>query len=570
MRFRHKIFTLEQTRHQIKMTVVFAVIMAVGFSAWGFSLYQYGNLLQQGHVAYFMSVTVIGIIVCLIHLPIAALSLISTVVVMFVVFFVSSGQSVFIAISINFFLVCVVLIFVALSYYRAFSGIIFSKLAFEKKHLEAQQLNLQNEKLANEDGLTKLANRRSFFKQLADTIESHKSTTEPKRFVICLLDLDGFKPVNDLHGHAAGDRVLIEISYRLTKAFKEPGVLARIGGDEFAILIDLPLTNSEIKSFSERLSESVRAPFTMRTGLAQITVSCGFAIFPDVGSTPELLMDRADFALYHAKEYKRGSSVIFSSKHEQLIKQDAQIELALRQALINNELKLYYQPIVDGKSGKIIGLEALARWHHDTLGDITPGQFIPIAEKMGCICEITTILFKKAVVDAANWPDEIFLSFNLSALDIANSRGLKKLCNIISAYNIAPVRIQFEITETAVMFDLDACASTLQSLQEKGYKIALDDFGSGYSSLGYIHKLSFDKLKIDRSFINSLTDDPHSQGMIKTILEMCHNLEVDCIAEGVESKQQREILLALGCEHMQGYYFCHPKSLSEINIYSEI
>ncbi len=561
IRFRHQKFTLEQAQHQIKMTVLFAFIMAVAFSAWGFSLYRYGNLLQQGHVAYFMSVTVIGIIVCLIHLPAAALTLISTVVVAFVLFFVSSGNSIFIAISINFFLVCIVLIFVALSYYRAFSGIIYSKLAFEKKHQEAQQLNFQNEKLANEDGLTKLANRRSFFKRLTDTIENHNSNDIPRRFIVCLLDLDGFKPINDLHGHTAGDKVLIEVSHRLAATIKEPGVLARIGGDEFAIIIDLPLTEDEIKSFGERLSESIRIHFKMRTGIAQISVSCGFSIFPDAGSTPELLMDRADFALYHAKEFKRGSSVIFSAEHEQLIKRDAQIEQALRGALLENELQLYYQPIVNGSTGETIGLEALARWHHKTLGKIPPDQFIPIAEKMGCICEITSILLEKAVVDATDWPDNVFLSFNLSALDITNSQSLKNILNIIKAHHISSHKIQFEITETAIMNDLSTCAKIINTLQQSGFKIALDDFGSGYSSLGYIHKLSFDKLKIDRCFITSLTNDPRSQRMTKTILEMCHNLEVDCIAEGVETKEQKDILLNLGCINMQGYYFSRPKPL---------
>lgn len=565
--FRHITFTLEEAEHQINMTILFAIVLGIGFIIWGFSLYAYGDLLHKSHVAYFLSITVVGIIVCLIHLPAAALSLTAVTVVSFVIFFVSSGNPVFIAIAVNFLLVSIVLVWVVISYYRAFSGIIYSRIALEKEHHATELLNNKNERLANEDGLTKLANRRSFFSHLAKLIDDDNSLQDEGReqFVVGLIDLDGFKPVNDIYGHAAGDRVLVDVGKRLTKVLNGTGVLARLGGDEFGIIIDKPLTKLEIKNLSTRFSTAIQEPFQMRSGTAQVSGSCGFAIYPDAGTTPEQLMDRADFALYHAKENNRGSSVIFSSVHEQFIKKEAQIEQALKLAVEQDELQLYYQPIIDGWEENIVGYEALARWDHEVLGSIEPDKFIPMAEKMGIISDISTALFEKAVADVLGWPENIYLSFNLSALDVTRTGVVERFYNIAKKHMVNANRIQFEITETAVVQDLGVCQKTLEDFRGLGFKITIDDFGSGYSSLGHIHKLSFDKLKIDPSFIHDIAVSERGLSMIKTILEMCKNLEIECAAEGIETLDQKSQLLSLGCTEMQGFYFSKPKPMSDIH-----
>lgn len=566
LRFRSKPFDLQHAQHQLKMTVLFAVIVGVIFSAWGISLYSYGDMAQKGHVTYFMSITVIGVIVCLINLPLAALSIIATVGTTFVVFFVSTGNPVFVAISINFALVSGVLILVTFSYFRAFSEVVESRQQLNKKHTETQRLNRQNEQLANQDGLTQLANRRSFLSHLSKLIEKRQSgsTGNGDSFVVGLIDLDGFKPVNDVHGHAAGDRVLWDVGVRLKKILDDDALLARMGGDEYAIIINKALSRSDINELSEKITSAIKEPFSMRTGIAQVSGSCGFAIYPDAGNSSEQLMERADFALYHAKKHDRGSSVIFSSEHEKLIKQKSKIEQALIQAIANEDINLHYQAIVDGKTKKVIAMEALARWQHNELGFVPPDQFIPLAEKMGTICDISISLFKKAVRDASTWPKDIYLSFNLSAFDIANETTINKLVKILEAENLPSSRIQFEITETSMMRDLEVCAKTTEHLRNEGFKVAIDDFGSGYSSLGYIHKFYFDNLKIDRTFINEMITDSRSQGVVKTILELCINLGVNCIAEGIETEEQKELLLSLGCNQMQGYLFCKPAPLNEI------
>ena len=561
--FRHKTFSFKQARHQIQMTVLFSVLMGIGFTFWGLELYGYGNLELKAHIAYFMSITVIGVLVCLIHLPVAVWTTSITVGLPFIGFFAFSKEPVFIAIALNFLMVLASLIPITLSYYRAFSKVIDAKHELEQQHQKTQRLNSQNELLANQDGLTKLANRRSFAAYLNKKLADNQNGD---CFIVGLIDLDGFKPVNDIHGHAAGDRVLTEVSLRLQKLLDQNGMLARIGGDEFALVIDHSASHDDIQALGKRITETLQIPFVMRTGLVQISGCCGFAIFPDAGSSADELMDRADFALYQAKSSARGSSIIFSQEHERLIRQKSQLELALNQSVKNQQMTLHYQPIVDAKSGKIIGLEALARWFHAELGQVSPDKFIPIAEKNGVVTDITLYLFEQAVVALKQWPEPLFLSFNLSVHDVINLSTLSQLKNILDKHQVAAQRVQFEITETTMMTDLDHCSLITKKLQQQGFKIALDDFGSGYSSLSYIHKLAFDNLKIDRSFVENLQQDQRSRGVVKTILELCTSFNVSCTVEGVETLEQKELLLTLGCTQMQGYYFYRPAPITQFTL----
>ncbi|MGJ8679989.1 putative bifunctional diguanylate cyclase/phosphodiesterase [Paraglaciecola sp.] len=558
--FRNSDFSLKQARHQIRITVIFAALMGIVFSIWSYSLYSYGGLALQTHVVYYISITVIGIIICLIHLPAAAWSTSITVGLPFVIFVIYSGHPVFVAIASNFTLVVLVLLKITQSYYRSFSSAIDAKQQIERQHRHTKKLNIQNELLANQDGLTKLANRRSFANYLNAKLSD---TTKNKNFIVGLIDLDGFKPVNDIHGHAAGDRVLTEVSNRLKKLLNTDAMLARIGGDEFAVVLDFDNDNEQIQNLGKKITASLQTPFKMRTGLVQISGSCGFAVYPNAGQTAEKLMDRADFALYEAKNHARGSSVIFSEKHEQLIRKKSLIELALGQSVKKEQIKIFYQPIVNGKTGEIVGFESLARWFHPELGQTPPEQFIVTAEKMGMVTEITLYLFELAIQDLRSWPSHIYLSFNLSVHDVINRETLKQLSTILKKYQLPTNRVQFEITETTIMSDLEHCSNITRELQQEGYAVALDDFGSGYSSLSYIHKLAFDTLKIDRSFVHNLQHNARSRGVVKTILELGSSFEVRCIVEGVETEEQKNLLLELGCQNMQGYYFYKPAPIKE-------
>lgn len=561
--YKHKTFTLAQAKQQIKLTVLFSILMGIGFSLWCFLLYDYGDVSLRAHIAYYMSVTVIGIIVCLIHLPAAVWSTTITVGLPFVLFFGASGQPIFVAIAFNFTTVVCVLVLLALSYYRAFSNVVKAKQDLQEQHEHTQRLNAQNELLANQDGLTKLANRRSFANYLSQKLNE---LGKNQSFIVGLIDLDGFKPVNDIHGHAAGDRVLMEVSQRLTRVLKGDCMLARIGGDEFALVIDHSASHSEVEAFGNNITKVLDQPFVMRTGLVQISGSCGFAIYPEAGDTVDELMERADFALYQAKTAARGSTVIFSAEHERLIRQKSKLELALNQSVKNKELTLHYQPIVNGETGELLGLEALARWNNPELGQVSPTEFIAVAEKTGMVTEITLGLFEQAVCDLKVWPANLYLSFNLSVHDVINNKTLLELKRIIDFHDVPSNRIQFEITETTMMSDLELCSETTKNLQAQGFMIALDDFGSGYSSLSYIHKLAFDNLKIDRSFVDNLLQDQRSQGVVKTILELCTSFNVSCTVEGVETQEQKDLLLTLGCKNMQGYHFYRPAPIEQFDL----
>jgi len=267
-----------------------------------------------------------------------------------------------------------------------------------------------------------------------------------------------------------------------------------------------------------------------------------------------------------AKSEARGSTVIFTAEHERLIRQKSKLELALNQSVKNKELSLHYQPIVNGQTEQLLGLEALARWDNPELGHISPTEFIAVAEKTGMVTEITLGLFEQAVCDLKLWPEHLYLSFNLSVHDVISHKTLLELKRIVDFHGIPSKRIQFEITETTMMSDLDLCSATTKKLQAQGFMIALDDFGSGYSSLSYIHKLAFDNLKIDSSFVANLLHDQRSQGVVKTILELCISFNVSCTVEGVETQEQKDLLLTLGCNNMQGYYFYRPAPIEQFDL----
>ncbi|MDU0353093.1 EAL domain-containing protein [Paraglaciecola aquimarina] len=564
--YRNNEFTLRQAIHQIRMTVFFAGLMGIAFSIWAYTLYSYGGVELRAHVAYFMSITAIGVIVCLIHLPAATWAIGLTVGIPFISFFVYTGHPIFLAIANNFGLVLVALVMITRSYYRAFSSVIDANQQLEQQHLNTKKLNEQNELLANQDGLTKLANRRSFANYLNDKLSKKQIK---QSFIVGLIDLDGFKPVNDIHGHAAGDRVLTEVSTRLRELFCANSMIARIGGDEFAFVMEHDADYSKIKQLGQKITETLQLPFQMRTGLVQISGSCGFAIYPEAGHSAEELMDRADFALYEAKNSARGSSIIFSEEHESLIRKKSEVELALTQSIKQEQICIHYQPIVDGQTGEILGFESLARWFHPELGKIPPDQFIMIAEKNGMITQITLHLFELAIQNLKQWPEPLYLSFNLSANDVINRATLAKLTGILDKHHVQANRVQFEITETTMMADLEQCSHITREMQKQGFLVALDDFGSGYSSLSYLHKLAFDTLKIDRSFVNNIQQNQRSRGVIKTILELCSSFEVQCTAEGVETAAQRDLLLELGCKNMQGYYFYRPAAIESFELTSQ-
>ena len=534
---------------------VLAAAIAVLFTAWAITMFGYGDPYQKGHVAYFISITVVGCIFCLVNFPPAAMLVVVIVLGTFVMFFGLSGNEVYVAIAVNMALVSVMIIQIIRSFYSNFAGLIDTQLDLEDQHQTTIELSRQNEALALIDALTGLSNRRAFFAMLEQTVAQAGPNDQ---FAVAMIDLDGFKPVNDVHGHPIGDELLIQAGMRLRRILGDETLLARLGGDEFGVILTKGRDAIELIELGCELCKALNRPFVLSNITVQVSASLGFATYPSVARNSNGLFERADFALYHAKKNCPGEPVLFAAHHETLIRHDSQIEQALRKADLSRELSLHYQPVFNIKTGRVNSIEALARWDSETMGRVSPATFFPVAEKTGQVSFLTRVLFEKLLEDMAGWSGSVQVSFNLSARDIVLSDTVEWLIEQITHKNIDPARLTFEVTETAFLRDFAAARTSIRYLRQHGARVALDDFGIGYSSLRYVHELEFDALKVDRSFITPLANNERSRRIVKTVVDMCANLDIDCVLEGIETESQRDAVMALGGRLMQGYFFARP------------
>lgn len=548
--------TDRQIAVRMRNTVVLVVLFGIAFTIWGLSLYPYGGAYERVHVAFYMSVSVIACIFCLMHMRMAALLLTGIVLGPFVVFFLLTANPVLVAIAINVLFVAVAMVKVLLTYYRDFADLVNAQSVLEDKQQQLLTLNNENQRLANVDSLTGLPNRRQFLGQLAGRFEH--GCPDGHRFAVGIVDLDGFKQVNDLHGHRAGDSLLEQVGRRLAEFESDALQIARLGGDEFGLLFAQGTAHDELIAASAAICDALRKPYVLAQATVRVSATVGVALFPEAGRTAEQLFERADYALYHAKAHRRGQATVFSQQHESTIRQLGEIEQALRQADLEREMTLHFQPIIDVETGAIVAYEALARWHSSTLGPIAPDVFIRIAEKSDLIHELTDVLLRKALSFMARSDSRIGVSFNLSARDLASPDAVERVRQIVRQSHVDAARLTFEVTETAVIENFAKGRAALSHLSALGAKIALDDFGTGYSSLHCIHQLPLNSVKVDRSFVQEIEHDTLAQGIVRGIVELCRNLGLSCVIEGVETARQAEVLAQLGCRLMQGYHFGKP------------
>lgn len=541
---------------RLQNTLRLAALFGAAFTVWGLLLYPYGDAYAQCHVAFYMSITVSGCIFCLMHMRAAALLMTCIVVVPFTLFFLMSRNVVLIAIAINMVLVAVVMIVILLIYYRHFADLVESQRKLLIKQAETERLSTENFRLANLDGLTRLPNRRRFFADL-DKLFLVGDALHPG-IAVGVLDLDGFKPINDLYGHHFGDRLLEEVGRRLA-SLSSPGMTAaRVGGDEFGLLFSGDVSHARLLDLGTAICATLQRPYELGDCTARLTASLGVAVFPDAGTTAIELSERADYALSFAKNHRRGGMAVFSSEHETQIRRFNEIEQALKLADFESEISVFFQPIFDVSSKGIVAFEALARWTSPSLGAISPVDFLAVAEKTDLIHSMTHVLLRKALEAAATWPPQIRIAFNLSARDVSSLEAIDGVIRTALASGVAPHRINFEVTETALIKNFSSARETLGALKKLGAEVSLDDFGTGYSSLSYVHRLPIDKLKVDRSFIVDIVDDPAARAVVKSIVDLSKNLGLICVVEGVETASQVNVLLGLGCTVMQGYFFGRP------------
>ena len=554
--------SLQRSVARLQSAVYFAGVLGVGFTAWGISLYPYGDAYQQAHVAFYISITVIACIFCLMHLRAAAVLLTLVVLIPFTAFFAATGKPVMIAMAVNVGLVALAMMYILSTHYRDFANLIDTQKQLIARQRQTQELSDENYRLSNLDVLTGLPNRRSFFRDFDNQLALASAANTA--FAVALIDLDGFKTVNDLHGHAAGDRLLVETARRLQDIIQPGMIMARLGGDEFVLLIAGEHDRKSLLALGKAVCETLRLTYDLNDAEVTISGSVGLVIYPAAGETRETLFEHADYALMHAKHNRRGSAVIFAPEHETEIRLLNRIDQALRHADLNLEMTIALQPIIDITVARTVGYEVLSRWSSPLLGDVEPAVFIRAAERSELINRMTEGLLRKTLGEMPDWPADTHISINLSARDIASPETVLRLVAILSHSGIAASRITFEITETAVMADFDQAGDVLRMLRRLGARVALDDFGSGYSSLGYVHRLPLDRIKIDRVFVADIETSTASRSIVKTIVGLCQNLELECVVEGVETEGQMAALRALGCTLMQGYYFARPQSPAEL------
>jgi diguanylate cyclase (GGDEF)-like protein len=410
--------------------------------------------------------------------------------------------------------------------------------------------------LAQNDALTELPNRR-FLNGFLEKFDSDTGlVNSAKTYGVFSIDLDGFKQVNDLHGHAGGDALLKAVARRLAKTAPDD-LIMRVGGDEFLVIAQAPNAKA-IRALAQRMSEAVCKPMSIEGIHAEVGVSIGFVVHPDQMASMEEAVCCADIAMYAAKGIGGNSVTQFTDDMFEEAASRARLESALKVAVRAGDIEPYYQPLIDLESDKIYGFEVLARWTTPAGEVVPPSVFIPLAEQTGLITDLCEQLLRKACQDAARWPSDISFSFNLSPTQLSDKLLGLRIITILKDNGLLPSRLEIEITESAMIQDGDSALQVLSDLQAAGIRTALDDFGTGYSSLSQIAKFNFDRIKIDRSFINDLEIDEKQKSIVKAIIALGDGLDVSTTAEGVETDTQLAALKALGCSCGQGFLLGRP------------
>jgi diguanylate cyclase (GGDEF)-like protein/PAS domain S-box-containing protein len=417
--------------------------------------------------------------------------------------------------------------------------------------------------LAHYDGLTGLANRALFREQL------EKELTLVRRggqIAVFYLDLDHFKTVNDTLGHSIGDELLKAVAARLQSCLRDCDHIARLGGDEFAVVRTGLAEAKEADSLAQRLRQVIlENPFNLNGHQAVVDLSVGIALSPGDGTDLDELLKHADLALYGAKSEGRGTYRYFEPEMNIRMKRRRSLEFDLRKALSGGELQVHYQPLVNLQSRAIVGCEALLRWQHPERGMISPAEFIPVAEETGLINAIGAWVLRQACVEATKWPGNVKVAVNVSPLQFRNQNLAQTVLSALAASRLAAERLELEVTESVLMQNNEATLAALHQLRALGVRISLDDFGTGFSSLSYLRRFPFNKIKIDRSFINDLTRGPHGLTMVQAILNLAEGLKMTTTAEGVETAEQETILREAGCAEMQGFVFSRALPPSAIS-----
>ena len=440
------------------------------------------------------------------------------------------------------------------------SKIMFGRLKRASAALAQREFEARHE--AKHDALSGLPNRGHMVDKIEKFLNSYIARRNGQRALSAYIDIDRFKDVNDTLGHEAGDELIKLVAHRLSTRLRPNDFLARFGGDEFVILC-APAGTEAGESLIERIQEAFQSPYVIKGQTLNVTASVGLAVAPDNGSTADELMRHADIALYEAKSQGRDRAIYFNAKMAEEVEHRRSIELDLRAAMEHEELDLHYQPVISCSTGAVVGVEALLRWQHPLYGSMPPAEFIPVAENAGLLPAIGEWVLDRAMTDAKLWPD-LEVAVNLSPVQFRHVGLEAMLQRLIVKHAAEPNRFVLEITEGVLLEATDRVNMILDAIREMGFKTALDDFGTGYSSLSYLCNFQFDKIKIDRSFINSISRVDTTRTIIKSVVTLGRSLGMSIVAEGIETPYEAAMMTRFGCTELQGFYFARPLPVEEL------
>ena len=414
------------------------------------------------------------------------------------------------------------------------------------------------QRMATHDTLTGLPNRALFNETLAHAIARAQRTD--RRLAIFFMDMDRFKNINDTLGHGVGDKVLQEAARRLAGSVRASDLIARLGGDEFVLLVEEFAETTDLADIAGKVIASFEPTFTVEGQELALAASLGICTFPEDGQDAQELLSNADIAMYRAKEQGRNRFCFYAAELNQLSQERLSLEAGLRHALERGEIEIHYQPKIDFRSGRVTGVEALIRWRHPTLGLLMPDRFISVAEEIGEIVPIGYWTLRQVCERARRWHESgmhLSVAVNLSAGQFHQAELVSELATIIKSTGIAPNALELEITESMVMKDPERAVRIMEALRGMGVRLAIDDFGIGHSSLGYLKRFPINQLKVDRTFVRDLPHNGDDVAITRAVIAMAHSLKMSVVAEGVEHQQQFDLLRAEGCDEFQGFY-CRP------------
>lgn len=445
--------------------------------------------------------------------------------------------------------------------------------ALTKANLQLESANEELRRRAFIDPLTGLPNRMLFEDRLLHAMQRYdrdddsRARREPCKLAVLFVDLDGFKPINDMLGHAVGDEVLKEAARRLRTATRDSDTVARIGGDEFVLLAEDVSDVADCASLANRVIQVLAQPLEVQGHQVTLSGSVGVALYPEHGDRMKLVQN-ADAAMYTAKRAGGNTYALFESRMNEGLQEQLSLQHDLRHALERGELQLHYQPKIDARLGRLQGVEALLRWHHPTRGMVGPNVFIPIAERFGLINGLGNWVIEESCRQMRVWADEglsMNVAINLSVHQLRTEELVPRIESALARYQVMPSQLLCEITESVAMEDIESTQRAFEALSRIGVYLSIDDFGTGYSSLSYLRQLPARQLKIDRSFVADIEVRPDARAIVGAVIQLAHQLGLRVVAEGVETEGQRDILLVLQCDELQGYLLARPMAVEALD-----